>query len=316
VLTKLCLFGIRYLRKCSTSSGEWEDVGDVIAREKTSQVLRDAIQVKKSFSGDGEKCVWKDATLPAKPRRKDPPHKIKKTPPVQQQSFQSSRQKMPAPHWSTNPSLPPSYSRGSSHRYSPDYLSLRHPYNSYGRVPLSGPGNPRENVPNFSITSLPYQYPVTPTSSSLALSTGRKRPRYCQESPLIQGYHQYPYPTPIRSVNAPSTPPTSTLFTTPTNTKTRGLTFSPPTSKQRMDDHLSSLRRVSALHTTEETYPVDEMAHVPPPAPMQKSKVPSENRSGHNQDFDSLLTDDVLSDSDSKNNSTHLFSSHQDDLIF
>jgi hypothetical protein len=62
------------------------------------------------------------------------------------------------------------------------------------------------------------------------------------------------------------------------------------------------------LHArTEEKYPLDEMAYFPPapPAPMHKSKVPLENRSGHNQDFHSLLTDDVLSDS-----------SHQDDLIF
>lgn len=304
------MFGTRFLRKCSSRSEEWEDVGDSIAREKTSQVLRDAIQARKSFSKDRNKFILNDTSLPVEQKRKTPPQK-EKTPPVQQ-SFQPSHRKQSVPQWRTNPSVPLAY-RTNNHVYSPAYSSIyHHPYNSYRRVPVSDPGNSIENAPNFSSASLPYQYPVTPTSSSLALSTATKRQRYSQDSPLIQGYHQYPYPTPIRSVNPPSPPLVSTVFTTPTNrnTNVRGLPFSP-----NKEADLTSLRRISTLQTTKTKFSSHEMTQIPPP-PRQKSKVHTRNRSDDNQDFDSLLTDDVLSDSESKNNSTHLFSSQQDDLMF
>lgn len=321
MLTKV-LFGIRFLRKCSAGSEEWEDVGDIIAREKTSQVLRDAIQARKSFSRDAKKFVSNDTPLHAEARRKDP-HGLEKT--TVPQSFQPSRHKIAMPQWRNNHSLRPDY-RNNDRVYSPGYPSLHPPPNSYGRVPMSDPGNPTEDVPNASTTSsFLHQFPVTPNSSSIALSTGRKRPRHYQESPLIQGYHQYPYPTPIRSVNAQSSPgaiTSSTAFTTPKKTKTRGLTFSPPTKSEQQagDDLLPSRRHISELQAATKEYPVEGMALLQRPAPpAQNSKeVPLGNRSGdeNQQDsFDSLLTDDVLSDSDSKNNSTLLFSP-QDDLTF
>ena len=278
------------MRKCSSKLGEWEDAGDIIAREKTSQVLRDAIQARKSFSNDAPRSVRKNASLPVEPKRKSPPPKVDKAPPVQQ-SFQQSQTKQPVPQWGNNPPQPLAY-RTTNHVYSPAYSSMHHPYKTYGRTPVSGPGTSVEDAPNFSSVSLPYQYPVTPTSSSAALSTARKRPRYSQESPLIQGYHQYPYPTPIRNVNPPSSPLTSTVFSTPTNT--RSLPFAPPNLEQNKDVNLSSLRRIASLPITEEKYPAHEMAPIRTP-PRHKSKVPPQNRSDDNPNFDSLLRKYLLS---------------------
>ena len=301
-----CVFGVRFLRKCSATTDEWEDVGDSIAREKTSQVLRDAIQARKSFSGDADKYTWRKNSLDAE-RRKSPPQKVTKTP--AQQSFPPSRQSIPVPLWRINPSVPSPY-RTNNNVYSPAYSSMIH--KPYGRVPISDFGNPLEDAPNFSNASLPYhQYPVTPTSSSIALSTARKRARYSQESPLIQGYHKYPYSTPIRNVDPPiSSPQTPPVFKTPPpNAKSRGHPFSSPNTEQHVNP-----RRISTLRTVEKNHLVHETAHLPPPP--EKSKVRLENRIADSQDLAALLNDDVLSDSDSKNNSTPLFSSNQDDLMF
>ena len=314
------------MRKSSESSGEWEDVGDDIAREKTSQVLRDAIQARKSFSGDRDKNTRDNATPNAKEQMKDPPHESKKTP--VKQSLQQTRPKPPTQVRSSDASVSLGY-RPNEHDHSPVTLPLPHPYTSYGRVPMSDASfnqrNSRESVPHFSTTSIPYQYPVTPSSSSIALSTERKRPRYCQESPLVQGYHQYPYPTPIRSVPAPGTPPAPMMFTPPPNAKTRGLAFSPPTSIPRMSsvsshintyDPSSSFGCISTSQTTDKEYSNTKMAQLPS-APIQESKLATENNNGGNSDFDLLLNDEVLSDSDPKHHSDHLFSSNlQDDLTF
>ena len=311
------IFRFRFLRKCS-ASGEWEDVGDDIAREKTSQVLRDAIQARKSFSGDGDRNTRDNATPNIKKRRKDPPHEMNKTP--VKQSLQPNHQKTPTPVGSSNASLSLGF-RPVDHAYSPGTLRLPNPYTSYGRVsdPSFNPRNSIEDAPHFS-----YQYPVTPSSSSIALSTARKRPRYCQESPLVR-YHQYPYPTPIRSVPPRDTQQASMMFTTPPNTKTRGLVFSSPASIPRMasgygdnntDGSSSSYRCISTSQSTEKDYSNTEMARAPS-APIQQSKLTTDNNSGDNPDFDLLLNDEVLSDSDQKHHSTHLFPSDlQDDLNF
>ena len=139
--------------------------------------------------------------------------------------------------------------RPTEHTFSPDTFPLPHPYtssygysSSYGRVPISeaflNRRYSREDATHFAMgsSSFPYQYPVTPSSSNIAISTAKKRrQRYCQESPLVHGYHhydpihQYPYPTPIRQ----NTPPPAgmrpvSMGTSPPNTKLRGLEFSPP----------------------------------------------------------------------------------------
>ncbi len=157
-----------------------------------------------------------------------------------------------------------------------------------------------EEAPNFSDASLPYyQYPVTPTSSKIAQPTARKRARYSQESPLIQGYHKYPYPTPIRKEEPPrSSPLTPTVFKTHANAEDRGYPFTPPNTQNP--------RRISTLHTGETNHPAQEIVRLPtPPAPVHKSRVPVENRIVESQDLAALMNDDVLSDS-----------SNQGDLIF
>jgi len=303
----------RFLRKCSASSGDWEDVGDDIAREKTSQVLRDAIQTRKSFSDDGEKSTLTNVNVHVKQRRKYTPCKMKNT--LLQKSSQSSHRCICTKEKNNESYLHPMYG-ATSNLYSPDYTTFHRQYDSYGRISTSDPRNLREDVPHNSITSIPYQYQVTPSSSNIALTTRRKRPRYFQESPLVQGYHQYPYPTPIRSATANGTPPSSMAFTTPSNTKSRGLTFSPPSSVQKRsfaNGTLLSPRSNTTFLTTEKDYPAHEMVHLPPD-PSQKSKLSTQS---YNQDFDFLLTDDVLSDSDNKQNSTCLFTSEvQEDLRF
>ena len=288
-------FDVRFLRKCSGKPGEWEDVGDIIAREKTSQVLRDAIQARKSFSGDGDRHVRKRNTLDTRKIRKSPSQKVTKTP--VQKSFAPSRQPLPVTQWRTNLPLP---YRAKNQAYSPAYTSVSHPVQAYGRVSMSDFGNALEGVPNFPNAPLPYhQYPVTPTSSGIAVSTARKRARYSEESPLLQGYHQYPYPTPIRhadpSSSSPHRPP---VFSTPPNA--RDLSFSPPNS------HKANPRRISIAQTVEKKHPVRrDTAQLKPPPPVYKPKVPPENRIADSQDLAALLNDEVLSDS-----------SNQGDLMF
>jgi hypothetical protein len=109
------------------------------------------------------------------------------------------------------------------------------------------------------------------------------------------------------------------VVTAPTKTESRGLIFSPPILEHNSYDRLSSLRRISTLQTSEKKSPAidDERAQEVPPARTKKSRLPSDNESDEHRDFDSLLTDDVLSDSDSKNNSAFFGSTTQkEDLIF
>lgn len=279
---------IRFLRKCLGSSEEWEDVGDNIAREKTSQVLRDALTARKSFSGNEEQSHTNEKKLRMKSGRKEPPQGMKET--RVQDRLQPLRQK----HQELQRGVNFSTSRASSNGYSPAYASLPHPCHSYGRVTISDPQNARENVPNFS--SLPHQqYPVTPSSSGISFSVERKRARLCEESPLIQGYHQYPHPTPVRNIDPPITTPNPARFTTPSKVRARSLAFSPPLLEHQSNNRLSSSRRTSALNT-ETKYTVEEMVHKDTPRfPMQKSKVNSTNRCDGEENFDSLLNDDVLS---------------------
>ena len=302
----------RFLRKCSGNSGEWEDVGDDVAREKTSQVLRDAIQARKSFSSDRQKDTYHNRRLCSEQRRKDPPHKIKKTP--IKQSLQPNLEIAPASQQSINRSLPLKYKVRDS-VYSPDFLSFYDSCNSYGRVSIREPRHSREEQVDFSLTSLPYQYPVTPSSSNIAPSTGGKRQRFCHESPLIQDYHRYPCPTPIRRVNSPSTPPTSTLFKTPFNTRARGLNFSPTTVEEKADRDLSPSRCISKVQVIKKKHLDKKMVDVHP-TQIQTSKATPEQGSYDNQEINTLLTDDVLSDPDTKSNPAQLFPSHQHDLIF
>lgn len=307
------LFETRFLRKISSKPGEWEDVGDIVAKEKASQVLRDAIQARKSFSKDGTKPISKISSLSVQSKRKRPPQEMKIT--SQQRPFRVLP-KLPVSQWKNNGSLPLTY-RSSNNVYSPAYSSVPRPFNSYGRVPFSNPGNPTEDVPIYSTTLLPHQYPVTPSNSSIAVSTAKKRQRLAQESPLTEGYHQYPYPTPMRSANAEKSPLALTSFSSPIKAHIRGLPFSPPTSEQNSDENVSSLRHLSTLHTPGNKHSAYEMVQTLPPV-RQKSKAPPMDRNATNpQDLDLLLTHDVLSDSGSKNDSDHLFASEeQDDLVF
>jgi hypothetical protein len=292
--------------------------------------------------------------------------------------------------------------RPTEHTFSPDTFLLPHPYtssygysSSYGRVPISEASlnrrYSREDASHFALgsSSFPYQYPVTPSSSNIAISTAKKRrQRYCQESPLVHGYHhydpchQYPYPTPIRQ-NAP--PPAGmrpvSMGTSPPNTKLRGLKFSPPaipmhgmlpehscnapfSSERRSSSSLSQItvkqeddytnnkmgrglvfsppaisvhgmisgnscssvdtpfssdkRSLSTLQIKvkqEDNSTSDETIQLPSTSNQQSHLSTTDSR-GSNPEFDFLLNDDVLSDSEHKSHSATSFPSdlHDDSI--
>jgi len=459
----------RFLRKCSNLKGSvvrWEVATDKVAREKTSQVLRDAIHAKKLLNSLGERNTGVKAddddddagsgsssttagSSVAKEKGKDDVHnkmknttgsvssstttgssvgkvkkeegeelhnKIKRTP--VKQSSEQGRRSLPAlapasasasasvtSICSSNDRLPMG-NRPTEHTFSPDTFPLPHPYNSsygyssYGRVPISEASlnrrYSREDVTNFAMgsSSFPYQYPVTPSSSNIAISTAKKRrQRYCQESPLVHGYHhydpyhQYPYPTPI-GLRQNAAPPTGmrpvSMGTSPPNTKLRGLEFSPPaipmhgmlsehscnapfssdrrnssslslsqiTVKQEddytnnemgrglvftppaisvhgmisgnscssVDTPFSSDKRSSSLpHTTvkqEGNSTIRNETIQLPSASNQQSHLSTTHSSGSNPEFDFLLNDEVLSDSEHKSHSATSFPSdlHDDSI--
>jgi hypothetical protein len=208
----------RFLRKLDDSS-KWEDVGDEIAREKTSQVLRDAIHAKKSFS-TGSKPVQtaaKDADTIHTPGPQISNEKRMATPSTNK-DIQESR-KTPATSASTA-------SSGTELRndevFSPE---LPHPYHSLYRMN-------HMNVfgaPTGSTDNMLHQFPVTPSSANAAVSASRKRPRHHHESPLPSfayhsHYHHRPYSYfPYGSSN---TPPVSMMFSPP-NFRTQTFPFSP-----------------------------------------------------------------------------------------
>ena len=308
VFILIFVFGNRFLRKVPDQPGKWEDAGDAVAKEKASQVLRDAIQRRKH---NAKKVVRKDGSLSAQSKKKRPPKKVKVAP--KKRSSQPDLPKVPAPQWRSNTSLPFTQ-RSSHHDYSPISSEPR-PFYSYGRLPYTDPRYSTQNipVPTFQTTLPPHQYPVTPSNSSIAVSTAKKRQRFSHESPLTEGYHHYPYPTPIRSAKAEKSSLAPTSYSTPFNPNIRGHPFSSPTSKQNSDENLSSLRHVSTFHTAQKKHPAYDIVQSPPPL-REKSKAHPADEKGTHQDLALLLSHDVLSDSDSKNDSSQLFPS--DDLIF
>ena len=272
----------RFLRKCSNS--KWEDVGDgtyskdtysivwivlgcvqsacltvninyscfslsEIAREKTSQVLRDAIQSKKSFSGDAPTRIPKaDRKRAGTPQASQQPPRIRK---VGQQSKPTITAHTPFSTFLGGPEPPPpAYSSSSSHQHH------RTPRSSVGtaavdwRHPSSCDDRPRYHNPVSadSMDSLhqtwrhqhhhhhpsyhprapnPYgyqpsssQYPITPAHRSSA--GRRKRPTYQQIPPSGDDFS--PPPSAIQfsprhhhyhPLYTADTPPISAMFSPP-----------------------------------------------------------------------------------------------------
>ena len=283
------------------------------SREKASQVLRDAIQARKSFSEDSIKNTVGDEIYHTKEERKDLSHKTKNAP--VKLSLKENRRKPPPSVDNSKGSVPLGY-MPTEHPFSPDTLRLHHPFTSYRCMPISDttshPKNSREDIPHFSMASIPYQYPVTPSSSNIALSTARKRQRYCQESPLVQGYHQYPYPTPMQqSVPPIDTPSVSMMYATPPNSKPKGLAFSSPVpipsmssgySYSSLDDPFSNFGRILSSQTSDKDFSDihTEMAQFPSASSKQQQQLNITDSNGSNQDLDSLLNDEVLSDPEQK----------------
>jgi len=330
----------RFLRRVSKG---WEDVDDKIAREKVSQVLRDAIHARKL----NKRAVVRNdteikASSNAKEEGKEMPQQLKRTP-VNHSSEQSCRW-LPEPVGSSNNHQYPE-NRPTENIFSPDTLplphSLPHPCTLYGRVSISEASLNRrhsgEDATHFSVpSSLSHQYPVTPSSSNIAMSTAKKRrQRYFQGSPLVQGYHhydpyhQYPYPTPIRQNASPAGMPPVSMRTSSPNIKSRGLVFSPPARSisempsrynySNVNAPFSSDRRnsLSLQTSSKEEFSIStEITQLPLDLSQQQLHLSTTNSSGSNPEFDFLLNDEDLSDLEHKNHSPPSFpSTRQDDSI-
>jgi len=316
----------RFLRKQAGGSSKWEDVGDDVAREKTSQVLRDAIHAVKCFSGDS---VSSRSTLsPAVSSPAVGKGESKLVTNEKPTSFQHSvppQQRMNLPSSTGSRSVPPILGfRSHDNVLSP---AMRYPQPYLPRQNPAGP--PRNNMFSLSAQSLPAQFAITPSSSSMnPPSTAKKRPRY-QESPLVAGYHQHslqPTPTMHQGFQYGNTPDVSCMFGSPPNPRRQGFEYSP-------SPQVASVRRRSAgyrvpdssmeLRNSERTFssagqaaageppgetsdcwisdvprfsPIPAMAHQPEQQTKQEN-LPSKGSPLHGPDFDPF-NDELLSDSE------------------
>jgi hypothetical protein len=212
-----------FLRKVDDSS-KWEDVGDDIAREKTSQVLRDAIHAKKSFS-IGTKLppsISKISDIMPTPAPSLSNEGRMATPSTKKETKET--RKTPATSASSN-------SSGSEMRnnqgFSPEFP---HPYSSSSRMTHANTfGAPTDGFSQVSMANMMYQYPITPSSANAGLETARKRPRLQHESPLPsfayqRHYHHRPYS--YLPYGQSNTPPVSMMFSPP-NFRIQTFPFSP-----------------------------------------------------------------------------------------
>jgi hypothetical protein len=249
----------RFLKKCPNS--KWEDVGDEIAREKTSQVLRDAIQSKKSFSGDTP------ARIPVVDRKRIGTQGIgtgQQSQPSRRSDQAMKREEPSSPMETTTARAPPSPYRVVSQQpfasYSSSSTSHHRTPSSVGTAPRDwthSHDRPRYHQPvsadsmdsthdraawwnhhhqnyhqqYYAHSFHPYgyqpsgQYPVTPAAAAHPASAPpRKRQRHQQMAPLPPSMYDYSPEQHYHSLHAANTPPVSAMFSPP---NARMQSFSP-----------------------------------------------------------------------------------------
>jgi hypothetical protein len=211
---------IRFLKKME--DGTWEDVGDEIAREKTSQVLRDAINSVKAFSNMTD--IQFDVTTPvvssqAPSRKSAKAVTHEKASPLKRQSSSERYPTQPLRIDSTSPFV-------SVHGGTNDHCKSPAIYHSYFR----GPNPQPPNLPH-NFASVPNQYPVTPYMSILPPSASRKRARY-HESPLI-AENRTPSFYPSDS-SAYGTPNVSYMYGSPPNPRKQSFIYTPTSMSYRL----------------------------------------------------------------------------------
>jgi hypothetical protein len=157
----------RFLRK-DPHTCRWEDVGDDIAREKTSQVLRDAVQYQ---TGPVAKSVKKSSKQEIGTESKKPSARRNRSPELREGYDDQREVSASAPR-------PPQQRELRSDQA---YNHPNHPYAAY----MASMHDPSYSS---SAHSTPYRLPVTPATASSA----RKRPRY-YESPLPVYHHSSPH---------------------------------------------------------------------------------------------------------------------------
>eukprot|EP00934_Nitzschia_sp_Nitz4_P008301 Nitzschia sp. Nitz4//scaffold1_size375055//282622//283975//NITZ4_000308-RA/size375055-augustus-gene-0.724-mRNA-1//-1//CDS//3329541141//8291//frame0 len=168
--------------KYDADTNKWEDVGDDVAREKTSQVLRDAAKSKKTFAMDGHE------DMPLVDENPSSGHEESSPPP---QDGYDRFYLSPAEHY------PEVYSEnhhfyGYSHgNVSSHYYATTAPRNP-SVTPVSSSYDPRKKVRTSEspLASMNYQAPRVPHFSESASKgtylSPRRTSRYHRPSP---GYH-------------------------------------------------------------------------------------------------------------------------------
>mmetsp|Transcript_42537 Transcript_42537/g.102509 ORF Transcript_42537/g.102509 Transcript_42537/m.102509 type:complete len:516 (+) Transcript_42537:2110-3657(+) len=248
----------RFLKKCPNS--KWEDVGDEIAREKTSQVLRDAIQAKKSFSGDTPTRIRSDRKRapqpPSRPATNNP--RVQHDQPIDRitairQAQRSSMETI------TARSPPMSYRQTTQDQR--EYVSSQSSSSQYRALWIQPRDQPRYHHPastNSMDSGLPmwrrqqqhysysssypygyqpsFQYPVAAAASSTASAAPRKRPRYDEMPPPVYGYS--PQQRYYQSIHNAPTPPISDMFSPP---NARMQAFSPASTAASLPAPVPSL---------------------------------------------------------------------------
>uniref|UniRef100_A0A7S3DZ12 DUF6824 domain-containing protein n=1 Tax=Entomoneis paludosa TaxID=265537 RepID=A0A7S3DZ12_9STRA len=218
----------RFLKR-DTDSGEWEDVGDDIAREKASQVLRDAVALLPEEQGgeivteDIEPLPASDVDVTAQSLTASVTHdemdrkhserritpSISTTPSFPPASPIEDSRKRPRHYY-----YPPQYPHGYAshppqhhqhppypphHRYEPNPPPHRGfdmpPPDPYPRYPQHHPDDPNYSVDRSGERYHPYHYhagPPLPRSSSSDMNPPPPRPDYA--APIPQQQHSYRKP--------------------------------------------------------------------------------------------------------------------------
>jgi hypothetical protein len=211
----------RFLKKMD--DGTWEDVGDEIAREKTSQVLRDAINSVKAFSNMAAvefHVTTPEVSMKAPLRKEAKAVTQEKVSPLKRQA---SSERCTNQSSSTGGTSPFISVQGWTHDHSKS-PAMRYSY-------FRGT-NPQPPHVQHSVASVPNQYPVTPYMSMLPPSTSRKRGRY-HESPLGAEDHRTPsfYAS---DCTAYDTPNISYMYGSPPNPRKQSFIYTPPSTSYRM----------------------------------------------------------------------------------
>ncbi|KAG7346424.1 hypothetical protein IV203_005492 [Nitzschia inconspicua] len=211
----------RFLKK--VEDGTWEDVGDETAREKTSQVLRDAINSVKTFSN--MPAIDLEVTTPdvaprtiARPAPNAVTHE--KSTPLQRPTSTDKARFQPSSATSDD-EIPSLHGWSNAQTHSPM------PF-----VPYRGPNT--HQLMRYSSGCFPSaQYQVTPSTGIIdPPSAARKRARY-HESPLVAGYHRAPGFYASDNASAYGTPNISYMYGSPPNPRKQGFSYTPPTMQYR-----------------------------------------------------------------------------------